>query len=211
MTISDHQIAGILALYHKCKCSFRPIAEAMHVSKNTVAAVLRTYNEAGERVADHERSARHSDRQKKIRARQAMAKRYAKCTFKVNARTFVKRGSARRTRGAMLVHTKNPTYVSVRTIQRDLNKSGLRCIVRRKCSSLKPVHVQARLNFARTFRQRYSRSHAWWRANTDIYQHIIFSDEYHVTANGHSPREMWVERRKNLIPREVRNPSNTRT
>ena len=211
MTISDQQISGILALFHKCKCSFRRIAEVMQVSKNTVAAVLRTYNEAGERVANQRRRIRNSDSQTKIRARQAMAKRYAKCSLKVNARTFVKRGSARRIRGAMLVHNKNPTYVSVRTIQRDLNKSGVMCIVRRKSFSLKPDHVQARLSFARTFRQRYSRSHARWRANTDICQHIIFSDEYHVTTNCYSPREMWVERRKKLIPREVRNPSTTRT
>ena len=210
MTMSEQQIGGILALFHKCKWSFRRIAAAMQISKNTVVAVVQTYSEAGERVADQRRRIRNSDSQKKIRARQAMAKRYAKCTFKVNSRTFVKHGSARRIREAMLVDKKNPTNVSVRTIQRDLNNSGLKCIVRRKCSSLKPVHVQARLNFARTFRRRYNRSYARWRANTDIYKHIIFSDEHNITANDHSSRQMWVESRKHLIPREVSNPFNTR-
>ena len=74
MALSCLKLSAILALHHVAKRSTRQIASAMTVHRSTVSRVLRTYNEAGERVVPKKVPIRNSATQRQIRARRIRAR-----------------------------------------------------------------------------------------------------------------------------------------
>lgn len=208
--ISPFTAGCICAGYRNYGSSYAELAKQFNVSKNTIGVILRSYDEHGNLTQPQRVRNLQTAFQKKIKVRRNMMKRYAKATCVKGGRKFVKHGSARCIREAALIDPKNPVKKSVRTIQRDLKAAGLKCLVRKKCSSLKPQHVSARLKFSQTFKQKYKYAYQTWNDRTNMFKKIVFSDEHTCTGNDHSLRTMWVEHRRDVVPREVGNPFNTK-
>lgn len=122
---------------------------------------------------------------KDVLKRRAKVINLAKLTIKKGCRTFPLYPSAR----AIALALPDGLKCSKMTVIRDLHSANFRCFVRKKVPTADNNVIRKRLKFARECLR-----------NPPVRLH--FSDEHFISTNDHTSRLQWVQRRKDLLPRE---------
>lgn len=205
MTTDDFE-KGIIVGLHVAGVSVRDITNhCCHSvkSKTTVQAVIADFDKKKKKA----KKASPSPTDKRIAERRRHAAILARKVTKLGERSIPTCGTAKRIAAALAAH--KGIKASPRTIRRDLNALGFRCLVRPKVSGMTTANKKARLEFCTTFKQRYAQSYAWPR-NTNPASRVVFSDEHFITTNDSSCRFQWVHRKTELLARESKSRFNTK-
>lgn len=196
--VEANQKARELLILHYHRTLRNPTVErirrAVRCSPNAVVAVL---SGAEFQRPDSKSKKRKTAKRVEIDKRRALVKKLAETRKKLGSRLVAPYMTSEAIRKAL---RDNGIRVSAETVRTDLLALGMKHLVRPKESlyASEENAIRARNAFANETR---------WNSRA-VCESLIFSDETYLTVNDHSYRSMWAASKKDVVPRERKNPLN---
>lgn len=176
--LTEFQLGQISVKYAQCQ-NVSETSRELGISRRAITAAVKR---------DFQVSAKKSRRTPaKISLRRRTLKKIATETAKVGHRTFPRHASAKKIKSELMRRTKE--QLSVRQVQRELKKCGLKAYKRPTC----PTKRVADLSVKKQFALRHKKIQ-WKR--------VVFSDESWLSCNENTGKVQWASARECVHPIE---------